>query len=130
MRAGSGVYTGRKDNIFWHRLTGDPARHIEAAAAQSGPRDVVPRGRDVIPSVANPTGVFTSAIHAYAGDFFAAHRGESELEGLTLQKHIAYSRRVITARRGSPHRLLQCDRCTDARSEVKCVSIKSVSFTP
>ena len=28
-----GVYTGREDNIFWRRLKGDPAGHIEAAAA-------------------------------------------------------------------------------------------------
>jgi predicted metal-dependent enzyme (double-stranded beta helix superfamily) len=83
-----GVYTGREDNIFWRRLKGDPAGHIEAAAAQSlGPRDVVPLGRDIIHSVTNPTGLFTAAIHVYGGDFFAAHRSEWEPEGLTEQPY-------------------------------------------
>jgi predicted metal-dependent enzyme (double-stranded beta helix superfamily) len=79
-----GVYTGREDNIFWRRRKGDPTGPIESATARSlGPRDAVPLGRDIIHSVTNPTGLFTSAIHVYGGDFFAAHRSEWEPEGLS-----------------------------------------------
>ena len=79
-----GVYTGREDNIFWRRIEGDPDGHIEAAGADSiGPGKAVPLGRNIIHSVTNPTGLFTSAIHVYGGNFFEEHRSEWDPADLT-----------------------------------------------
>ncbi len=72
-----GVYTGREDNIFWRRIQDDPDGHIEAAGAETlGPGKAVPLGKNIIHSVTNPTGIFTSAIHVYGGNFFEEHRSE------------------------------------------------------
>lgn len=79
-----GVYTGREDNIFWRRIKDDPEGHIEAAGAESlGPGSAVPLGKNIIHSVTNPTGIFTSAIHVYGGDFYEEHRSEWDPENLT-----------------------------------------------
>ncbi len=79
-----GVYTGREDNIFWRRIKDHPDGHIEAAGADSlGPGEVVPLGRNIIHSVTNPTGIFTSALHVYGGNFFDEHRSEWDPEDLT-----------------------------------------------
>ena len=83
-----GVYTGREDNIFWRRIEDDPEGHIEAAGADSiGPGKVVPLGKDIIHSVTNPTGLFTSAIHVYGGNFFEEHRSEWDPTDLTEQDY-------------------------------------------
>jgi predicted metal-dependent enzyme (double-stranded beta helix superfamily) len=88
MWAAIGVYTGREDNIFWRRLPGGSAQHIEAAGAKSlGPGEVAPLGRDVIHSVTNPVGKLTGAIHIYRGDFFAAERSEWEPQTLTEEPY-------------------------------------------
>ncbi|MGI9520320.1 MAG: hypothetical protein ACR2PG_01610 [Hyphomicrobiaceae bacterium] len=84
MAAVIGVYTGREDNIFWRRVKDDPQGHIEAAGADSlGPGKAVLLGENIIHSVTNPTGIFTSAIHVYRGDFFDEHRSEWDPENLT-----------------------------------------------
>jgi len=83
-----GVFTGREDNIFWRRLKDDPEGKIETAGARSlGPGDVAPLGRNIIHSVTNPTGVMTSAIHVYGGDFYEAHRSEWDPQNLTEQDY-------------------------------------------
>ncbi|MGI9409231.1 MAG: hypothetical protein ACR2OV_04100 [Hyphomicrobiaceae bacterium] len=83
-----GVYTGREDNIFWRRIEDDPEGHIEAAGADSiGPGKVVPLGKNIIHSVTNPTGLFTSAIHVYGGNFFEEHRSEWDPAELTEQDY-------------------------------------------
>jgi predicted metal-dependent enzyme (double-stranded beta helix superfamily) len=83
-----GVYTGREDNIFWRRIKDDPEGHIEAAGADTlGPGKAVPLGKNIIHSVTNPTGIFTSAIHVYGGNFFEEHRSEWDPEDLTEQDY-------------------------------------------
>ncbi len=74
-----GIYTGREDNIFWHRI-GD---RVEAAGARSlCERDVEPLGPDIVHSVTNPIERLTGAIHIYGGDFFGAGRSEWDPESL------------------------------------------------
>lgn len=83
-----GVYTGREDNIFWRRIKDDPEGHIEPAGADSlGPGSAVPLGKNIIHSVTNPTGIFTSAIHVYGGDFFEEHRSEWDPEDLSERNY-------------------------------------------
>lgn len=78
-----GVYSGREDNIFWRRRSGDPRGRIEAAGAKSlGPKEVCPLGRNIIHSVTNPTSQFAGAIHVYGGDFFSRERSEWDPEDL------------------------------------------------
>jgi predicted metal-dependent enzyme (double-stranded beta helix superfamily) len=80
-----GIYTGREDNIFWHRVPGAPNK-IEAAGAKAlCARDAEPLGKDIIHSVLNPIDRLTGAIHIYGGDFFGAER--SEWDSLTLEEH-------------------------------------------
>ena len=84
MWANIGIYTGREDNIFWRRIKDDPEGHIEAAGADTlGPGKAVPLGKNIIHSVTNPTGIFTSAIHVYGGNFFEEHRSEWDPEDLS-----------------------------------------------
>ena len=81
-----GVYGGREDNIFWRRIAGPDGPQIEAAGARTlSAKAVQPLGHDIIHSVTNPTLKFTSAIHVYGGDFFAAHRSEWDPETLSEQ---------------------------------------------
>lgn len=76
-----GIYFGREDNVFWRR-TEDA---IEAAGADSlGTGDVATLGTDVIHSVTNPIGKMTTALHVYAGDFFAPAKPRSEWDHETL----------------------------------------------
>ena len=83
MWAAIGVYTGREDNIFWRRVTGDPRGLVEAAGAKSlGVGCAEPLGRDVIHSVTNPLGRLTAAIHVYGGDFYGAKRSDWDPENL------------------------------------------------
>lgn len=83
MAAVIGVYTGREDNIFWRRVQDDPEGRIEAAGADSlGPGKAVMLGKNIIHSVTNPTGMCTSALHVYKGDFFEEHRSEWDPENL------------------------------------------------
>jgi predicted metal-dependent enzyme (double-stranded beta helix superfamily) len=89
-----GIYTGREDNIFWRRLSGEPAGHIEAVGAKSlGVGEAEPLGRDIIHSVTNPLDRLTGAIHVYGGDFFAVSRSQWDPENLSegaydLQKNM------------------------------------------
>lgn len=81
-----GIYTGREDNIFWRRMTGDVDGRIEAAGAKAlSDRDCVPLGHDIIHSVLNPINRLTGAIHVYGGDFFALPRSEWDPERLIEQ---------------------------------------------
>jgi predicted metal-dependent enzyme (double-stranded beta helix superfamily) len=76
-----GIYSGREDNIFWHRT----ATTIKAESARSlGVGDVTALDRDTIHSVLNPIGKMTCAIHVYGGDFFAPEKPRSEWEHETL----------------------------------------------
>jgi predicted metal-dependent enzyme (double-stranded beta helix superfamily) len=82
-----GIYTGREDNIFWRRLSGENGRRLEAAGARAlGQGDAEPLGRDIIHSVTNPIPRLTAAIHVYGGDFFAAERSEWHPETLEEQR--------------------------------------------
>jgi predicted metal-dependent enzyme (double-stranded beta helix superfamily) len=81
-----GVYGGREDNIFWRRCPPDARRPIEAVGAAS----LLTRGAcqlpdDVIHSVTNPLGKFTTGIHVYGGDFFAPAKSHWDGEALTEQ---------------------------------------------
>jgi len=83
-----GVYAGREDNIFWRRIKDDPDGHIEAAGADSlGSGNVKPLGQNIIHSVTNPTGGFTSALHVYGGNFYEEHRSEWDPVDLTEQEY-------------------------------------------
>jgi len=85
MWATIGIYQGQEDNVFWRRLD-DPAAkgRIEPAGAKSlMAGDVITLGYDIIHSVTNPTTRFTSALHVYAGDFFAASRSAWDPVALT-----------------------------------------------
>jgi predicted metal-dependent enzyme (double-stranded beta helix superfamily) len=78
-----GLYAGREDNIFWHRVPGSRQGRIEATHARAlsqGQAVILPR--DVIHSVTNPISGLTGAIHVYGGDFFAAARSEWDPETL------------------------------------------------
>jgi predicted metal-dependent enzyme (double-stranded beta helix superfamily) len=80
-----GMYGGREDNIFWRTLPDDARWPIEAAGASAlMPGDVCPLGKDIIHSVTNPLGKFSSAIHIYGGDFVAQSREQWEED--TLRK--------------------------------------------
>jgi predicted metal-dependent enzyme (double-stranded beta helix superfamily) len=92
-----GVYTGREDNIFWRRVSGDVGGLIEAAGAKSlGERCAEPLGRDVIHSVINPLGRLTAAIHVYGGDFYGAKRSDWDPENLLERNYdFALHRRMF-----------------------------------
>lgn len=76
-----GIYHGREDNMFWKRSDDG----LEAAGADSmGPGQVATLGHNIIHSVANPLGKYTSAIHVYGGDFFEPHEPRSEWDHETL----------------------------------------------
>lgn len=78
-----GIYSGREDNIFWRRLTDDPASKLEAAGARAlAVGDTVPLGEHIIHSVHNPIPRLTGAIHVYGGDFFGVARSEWDPETL------------------------------------------------
>lgn len=81
MPAVIGIYNGREDNIFWKRTDNG----LEAAGADSmGPGQVATLGKNIIHSVANPTGKLSAAIHVYAGDFFEPDEPRSEWDHETL----------------------------------------------
>jgi predicted metal-dependent enzyme (double-stranded beta helix superfamily) len=83
-----GIYAGREDNIFWRRLPGESGGKLEAAGARAlHERDAVTLGRDIIHSVTNPIGRFSSALHVYAGDFFRAERSEWDPESLLERRY-------------------------------------------
>jgi predicted metal-dependent enzyme (double-stranded beta helix superfamily) len=68
-----GLYGGREDNTFYRRSA---AGLVEAGGRMLDRTDTVLLGKSVIHAVANPSRVFTGAIHAYGGDFFVAPRSE------------------------------------------------------
>ena len=74
-----GIYTGREDNIFWHRTT-KAVQAVQAEAISAGRAVSLPE--DVIHSVANPIAKYTGALHVYGGDFFATARSEWDPETL------------------------------------------------
>ena len=83
-----GLYTGREDNTFWRRISGDQAGRIEAAGAKAlSQGEAALLGRDVIHSVTNPIQRFTGALHVYAGDFFATPRSEWDPDTLAEQPY-------------------------------------------
>lgn len=74
-----GIYTGREDNILWHRTAARPEAR-EARCLFEG--DVAALPRDVIHSVTNPLERFTGGLHVYGGDFFATQRHQWNPETL------------------------------------------------
>jgi predicted metal-dependent enzyme (double-stranded beta helix superfamily) len=79
MWANIGIYTGREDNLFWHKSD----RRIEAFGAKAlfaGDAAALPV--DVIHSVTNPLLRFTGGIHIYGGDFFDTTRSQWDPETL------------------------------------------------
>jgi len=80
-----GIYTGREDNIFWHRIPGDQGGKLQAVGARAlSAKDAEPLGHNIIHSVTNPIARLTGAIHVYGGDFFGIERSEWDPE--TLQE--------------------------------------------
>jgi predicted metal-dependent enzyme (double-stranded beta helix superfamily) len=78
-----GIYTGREDNIFWRRVSGDP-RKVEAAGAKAlFQKNAESLGHNIIHSVTNPIPRLTGAIHVYGGDFFNPS-GRNEWDPETL----------------------------------------------
>jgi predicted metal-dependent enzyme (double-stranded beta helix superfamily) len=73
MWASIGIYTGREDNILWHR---DGATIEAKGAASLSERQVFSLGTEAIHSVINPIPRLTGAIHVYGGDFFRPGRSE------------------------------------------------------
>ena len=70
-----GILTGREDNGFWRRRTGDAHPNIERSGGRSlDPGDVLALDADVIHDVANPLDAFSIAIHVYGGDIRGIHR--------------------------------------------------------
>jgi predicted metal-dependent enzyme (double-stranded beta helix superfamily) len=79
MWANIGIYTGREDNIFWHR----EEHTIKARSADAlFVRDTAMLPKDVVHSVTNPLLRFTGGIHIYGGDFFNTARSQWDPETL------------------------------------------------
>ena len=79
MWASIGIYSGREDNILWHRK----GSGLEATGASAlSERKVFGLRGDAIHSVTNPIRRLTGAIHIYGGDFFAPGRSEWDAETL------------------------------------------------
>lgn len=74
-----GIYTGREDNILWHRTAGRLQAH-QAQCLFEGDVAVLPD--TVIHSVTNPLERFTGGLHIYGGDFFATARSQWNPETL------------------------------------------------
>jgi len=77
MWANIAIYTGREDNILWHR-TKDGLKADKAECLFAG--DVANLSTDVIHSVTNPLERFTGGIHIYGGDFFDTVRSQWDPE--------------------------------------------------
>ena len=82
MWANIGIYTGREDNIFWKRTSGD----INAFSADAlFEKDTAMLPEDALHSVTNPLPRFTGGIHIYGGDFFNTTRSQWDPETLEEQ---------------------------------------------
>jgi len=81
MWAGIGIYGGSEDNTFFRR-TPDGIEVSGGKQLQTG--DVALLGDDVIHGVANPSRVYTAAIHIYGGDYFG--RARSQWDPVTLRE--------------------------------------------
>ena len=79
MWANIGIYTGREDNIFWHR-TDDGIKAKSAECLFTGDVGTLPN--NAIHSVTNPLLRFTGGIHIYGGDFFNTDRSQWDPETL------------------------------------------------
>ncbi len=79
MWANIGIYSGREDNIFWHKPNGRLAASGAEALFEG---DVASLEEDAIHSVTNPLLRFTGGIHIYGGDFFNTARSEWNPETL------------------------------------------------
>jgi len=79
MWANIGIYTGREDNIIWHR-TDEGIKAKTAECLFTG--DVGTLEKNAIHSVTNPLQRFTGGIHIYGGDFFATERSQWNPETL------------------------------------------------
>jgi len=80
MWASIGIYSGREDNILWHRK----GSGLEATGASAlSERKVFGLRGDAIHSVTNPIRRLTGAIHIYGGDFVSTPRSEWDPVTLT-----------------------------------------------
>lgn len=77
-----GIYTGREENTFWRRASGEPERVEDAGTRALDTGEVFPLGRDVVHSVTNPLPRFTGALHVYGGEFLETPRSEWDPESL------------------------------------------------
>jgi predicted metal-dependent enzyme (double-stranded beta helix superfamily) len=99
-----GVYTGREDNVFWHRLPDGGTGRVEAAGAKAlCAGEAAALGPRIIHSVTNPIPRLTAAIHVYGGDFFAAERSEWDSETLLESRYDA-ARMVRCFEQANPDR--------------------------
>jgi predicted metal-dependent enzyme (double-stranded beta helix superfamily) len=76
-----GIYSGREENLFYHR---SESGLVARGAKTLNPKESLPLGEAVIHAVTNPLDRITAAIHVYGGDFFAVRR--SEWDPQTLQE--------------------------------------------
>jgi len=95
MAALIGIYTGREDNILWHR-TPEGIEAFKATCLFEG--DVAELPPDAIHSVTNPLQRFTGGIHIYDGDFFATPRHQWDPESLAEQPSDGDSIKAMFAR--------------------------------
>ena len=96
-----GIYTGREDNILWHR----EASGIEARSANClFEGDVATLEPDAIHSVTNPLLRFTGGIHIYGGDFFATERRQWDPETLAEEPSDGDVIKAIFARENERHK--------------------------
>ena len=74
-----GLYGGQENNTFYSR-DAEGSGLVRAGAKQLQRQDYVVLDQDAIHAVANPTGMYTGAIHVYGGDFFSVARSQWESE--------------------------------------------------
>src|SRR5262249_38612693 len=99
--AGGGSTKGRYPALRWRCSGAPPSRWVRRTAFRSIAISFTPspNRQEFIPVPSRSLG----------GDFFRCSQ-----ERMGAPGGCAHSKRVITVGRGSPHRLLQCDRCIDA----------------
>lgn len=101
-----GIYTGREDNIYWHRTAGG----IQACdVAVLFPGDVATLPADAIHSVTNPLTHYTGGIHIYGGDFFDTPRSQWDSETLAEQPSNGDTIRALFERENQRLARERCD---------------------
>ncbi len=112
MAALIGIYTGREDNILWHRHEGSIVASKVNCLFEG---DVAALGPEAIHSVTNPLPRFTGGIHIYDGDFFAIERRQWDPETLDEQPSSGEAIRAMFAQENARYRA-RCEGTAKIRS--------------